>query len=162
MDEIVRRATDGDGGELTRLQAIARAGIVGVRGGDLRLQECPVVEDWAALLADPSTVVLVGCIDDVVVAYLVMRLSTDRDRGIVTHVYVEVEARELGLGDTMIEHAVAAVIDAGLGGIESTALPGDRETKNLFERAGITARKLTVYRSLRPSAEPAAPPDDTE
>ena len=35
-----------------------------------------------------------------------------------------------------------------LSGIEAVALPGDRETKNLFERAGLTARKITVYKSL--------------
>ena len=67
--------------------------------------------------------------------------------------YVEQEARELGLGDTMVEHAIATVREAGLEGIESVALPGDRETKNLFERAGLTARLITVYKTLAADAQ---------
>ncbi|MEO6122885.1 MAG: GNAT family N-acetyltransferase [Ilumatobacteraceae bacterium] len=149
MDEIVRSANSADVDQLSRLETIARAGIVGVRGGDLRLQECEPVVDWPMLLDDDDTVVLAGTIDDHVVAFLVLVMDVRRDRGFVSHVYVEVEARELGLGDAMVERAIEAVHVAGLSGIESVALPGDRETKNLFERAGMTARKLTVYKSLR-------------
>ena len=79
---------------------------------------------------------------------MVMHLVPSKDRGIITHAFVEAEARELGLGDTMVEVAIATVREAGLAGIEAVALPGDRETKNLYERAGLTARKLTVYKSL--------------
>ena len=161
MDERVRRATPADVAELTRLESIARNGIVGVRGGDLRLEECAPVDDWAQRLDDDETVVLVGTIDDVVVAFMVLEMHANRDRGFVSHVYVEAEARELGLGDTMVEEAVAAVRAAGLRGIESVALPGDRETKNLFERAGLTARKLTVYKSLNPTAPAPAPAPGT-
>ena len=32
--------------------------------------------------------------------------------------------------------------------VEGTALPGDRDTKNLYERAGITARKIIVSTRL--------------
>lgn len=155
VDEIVRRAELGDHSELVRLETLARDGIRGVRGGDLRLQECPTIGDWSSRIGDPSHVVLVGTLDDVVVAMLAMYLSTEKDRGLISHVYVEAEGRELGLGDTMVEHAIAAVRGAGLNGIEAVALPGDRETKNLFERAGLTARRLTVYKSLVPSTEPA-------
>jgi ribosomal protein S18 acetylase RimI-like enzyme len=149
VDELVRRAVVHDCPELERLEAVSRAAIEHVRGGALRLQECAPIADWPALLTSPGAVVLVGSLDDVVVGYLVMLLSAVKDRGVITHVFVEEEARQLGLGDSMIEHAIEAVVDAGLVGIESTALPGDRDTKNLFERAGITARKLTVYKSLR-------------
>ena len=33
-------------------------------------------------------------------------------------------------------------------GIDSFALPGDRETKNFFESQGMVARLINVYRSL--------------
>ena len=120
----------------------------------MRLEECPPINDWKALLADPNCVVLTGSLDDSIVAYLVMHLSPSKDRGVISHVYVEVEGRELGLGDAMVEQAIAVARDADLGGIEAVALPGDRETKNMFERAGLTARKLTVYKSLRSTAVP--------
>jgi len=152
MDEVVRRATSNDVSELSRLEALARDGLREVRGGALRLQECPPVGDWTSVLVDPTRVVLVGSLDGAIVAYLVMLLSPSKNRLLISHVYVEVEGRELGLGDSMVEQAIAVALDADLGGIEAVALPGDRETKNMFERAGLTARKLTVYKSLRSSA----------
>ena len=148
MDPIVRRAYSTDASELDRMQAIARAGLVDVRGGALRLAECEQVTDWVAVITDQASVVLVGTLDDAVVSYMVMYLSPEKNRGVITQAYVEVEARELGLGDTLVEVAIAAVRSAGLAGIEAVALPGDRETKNLYERAGLTARKLTVYKPL--------------
>ena len=149
MDPVVRVAATADRVELARLQQIARDAIRDVRGGALRLAECPVVDDWAALVDAPDSVVFVATIDDIPVGYLVLQLSSARDRGLITHAFVEEGARELGFGDTMVEHAIECVRDAGLTGIESWALPGDRETKNLFERAGLTARNITVYKSLR-------------
>ena len=148
MDPVVRVAATADHDELARLQQIARDAIRDVRGGALRLAECPVVDDWAALVDAPDSVVFIATIDDIPVGYLVLQLSSARDRGVITHAFVEEGARELGFGDTMIEHAVAACREHGLHGIESIALPGDRETKNLFERAGITARKIVVYKAL--------------
>ncbi|MEI7755446.1 MAG: hypothetical protein WCJ32_13580 [Actinomycetota bacterium] len=152
MDPVVRRATINDISDLARLQQLARQGIEDVRGGALRLAECPVVADWNSLLDDSNIVIVVGTLDDSVMSYAVMLLSAANNRGIITHAFVEAEARELGLGDTMVEQFIAAVRTAGLGGIEAVALPGDRETKNMFERAGLTARKLTVYKALPSSA----------
>ena len=45
---------------------------------------------------------------------------------------------------------VAHAQDAGAVGIDSLALPGDRETKNFFETFGLKARAIVVHRSLRP------------
>ncbi len=148
MDPLVRPATSDDIESLVRLQAAARDGLTDVRGGRLRLQECPVITDWAGLLSSDGVVVLVATLVDVVLGYMVLMLRPEIDRGVITHAFVEEGARELGLGDTMVEHAITAVRAVGLPGIEAVALPGDRDTKNLYERAGLTARKLTVYKSL--------------
>jgi ribosomal protein S18 acetylase RimI-like enzyme len=148
IDPVVRPATAADIEALDRLQGTARAGLTDARGGPLRLRECPVITDWLPLLTDPQALVLVGTLLDVVLGYMVLLIRADIDRGVITHAFVEEGARELGLGDTMVEHAVARVRAESLAGIEAVALPGDRETKNLYERAGLTARKLTVYKSL--------------
>ena len=37
------------------------------------------------------------------------------------------------------------------------ALPGNRATKNFFERYGLTARALLVHRRLRPERRPGGP-----
>ena len=145
MDPVVRRAEAFDRDDLVRLELLAREAALEFRGGALLVAEVPVT-DWAAVLADPRAHVLVGTLDDVVCAFLLLGLASDRS--IVSHVFVEEEARELGLGDTLIEHAVEITRAAGLAGIEGVALPGDRATKNLFERAGLTARKITVYKAL--------------
>jgi len=89
--------------------------------------------------------VLVGTIDEVVVAYLELALGTT---AVVEQVYVDPEARELGLGDDMLAMAIAAARQRGCVALEGTALPGDRLTKNLYERAAITTRKLTVWTAL--------------
>ncbi|MCU1396967.1 MAG: hypothetical protein JWN62_76 [Acidimicrobiales bacterium] len=149
----MRLATLDDIEALNWLQDLARAGLVDVRGGALRLRECDPIEDWPATMAAADTVVLAGTLLDVVVSYLVLVLRPSIDRGVITAAFVEEGARELGLGDTMVEHAIAAVRAARLNGIEAVALPGDRDTKNLYERAGLTARKLTVYKALPPDAE---------
>ena len=50
------------------------------------------------------------------------------------------EARELGFGDALLERGDRRRPAVGAALLEGQALPGDRETKNLYERAGITAR----------------------
>lgn len=52
--------------------------------------------------------------------------------------------REVGFGDWLLEAALAGARLHGCEVLEGTALPGDRATKNLYERAGIKARKITV------------------
>ena len=150
MDPVVRLATADDIAALDWLQGLARAGLIEARGGVLRLQECEPIADWHAVLDAPDTVVFVGTLLDVVLSFMVLILRPNIDRGVITNAFVEDGARELGLGDTMVEHAVATVRAASLSGIEAVALPGDRDTKNLYERAGLTARKLTVYKALPP------------
>lgn len=148
MDPVVRQASQPDLADLARLEILGRDAATQYRGGLLLLRECPPI-DWTSILEQPDLHVFVGTLDDLVCAFLVLRL--DRDRAVVEQVFVEQEARELGLGDTLVEIALDTARAAHLEGIEATALPGDREMKNLFERAGLTARKLIVYKSLAPS-----------
>ena len=44
--------------------------------------------------------------------------------------------------------AIAWATERGCFGIESMALPGNRETKNFFERFGLVARAIVVHRAL--------------
>lgn len=149
MDPTVRPATLADAPELARLEAMGRINIADERGGALYLGECVQIgTEWLAVLADQSTWVYLAVIEDVPVGYLVMQHRPQRQRGVVTHVFVEEPARELGFGDAMLRTAIGQLEALGAEGIEATALPGDRETKNLFERCGLVARKITVYKSL--------------
>jgi GNAT superfamily N-acetyltransferase len=144
----VRAAGIGDAPGLAALEARARELLVDQRGGPQVLAEQPPVEDWEALLARDDVRVFVATIDAVPLGYLELHLPDDTGRAIVRQVYVEDGARELGFGDDMIGLAIDATRAAGGTVIESFALPGDRATKNLFERAGMTARKLIVAKQL--------------
>ncbi|MEZ5297807.1 MAG: GNAT family N-acetyltransferase [Ilumatobacteraceae bacterium] len=89
--------------------------------------------------------VLVGTIDEVCVGYL--RFHLDDSVVYVDDVFVH-QAREVGFGDALL----AAVIERGVGRgarrIEAEALPGDRDTKNLYERAAITAKRITLSAAI--------------
>jgi GNAT superfamily N-acetyltransferase len=138
--ESVREAVIGDADVLNELQFAARAGIAEARGGPALLAE-QAATDWGSALVDCERAVFVGCLDGAVVGYLEMALGPI---AVVRQVYVHPEARELGLGDWLIEAALQRATAHGSTALEGAALPGDRHTKNLFERAGIVARKIIV------------------
>ena len=150
MDESVRRAARGDATIVADLERAARAALVDQRGGIRLLEEQPAVENWSEILDDSrddnGTVVFVGEIDGVVVGFLELRIASELAE--VRQAYVDPEARELGLGDWLLEAATAVAVQRGCDVLEGTALPGDRATKNLYERAGIVARKIIVSRQL--------------
>jgi ribosomal protein S18 acetylase RimI-like enzyme len=78
-------------------------------------------------------------------------LTADSDDGsswTITHVFVEPEAREVGLGDSMILRLMASLKARGGLRLESQAQPGNRALKNLFERHGLVAQTILVGRSL--------------
>ena len=153
IDPVVRRATRADAGPLGVLEREARTTVAGARGGSRWLDEHPEVgERWADAVG--SRQVFVAVLTDVtdrpdselVVGYLV--LDVDGPIAHVDQVYVTPDARELGFGDALLELATASARQTGAVYLEGHALPGDRETKNLYERAGVTARLITVSRPL--------------
>jgi len=149
IDPDVRPADMSDAddvAQLTLLEHDARAATTDQRGGERWLTENePVDGEWerAAEMAD----VLVAHIGPVVVGYLVARLGDDHIVR-VEQVWVEPEARENGFGDALLATAIERAAERGAVGVEGQALPGDRHTKNLYERAGIVARLITTYRPL--------------
>jgi GNAT superfamily N-acetyltransferase len=145
IDPDVRRASGHDAVVLAVLEREARATIADRRGGRRWLEEHPARSDsWGTTIA--TDIVLVAHIDEVVVGYLV--LCRDGDVAMVDDVYVDPGAREVGFGDALLAEAVAEARRAGATVFEAEALPGDRETKNLYERAGITARLIVVSTRL--------------
>jgi GNAT superfamily N-acetyltransferase len=63
-------------------------------------------------------------------------------RPTVICVAVHPGARGIGVGTALLEEFRRIVRDAGGDAVDAYALPGDRETKNLYERAGLTARMI--------------------
>jgi GNAT superfamily N-acetyltransferase len=150
IDPVVRRAGPGDAGPLAVLEGEARAALVDARGGRRWLEEHPEIgERWPEVIAGRTVFVAELDVDGsgpLDVGFLV--LDIDGDVAHIDQAYVTPDARELGFGDALVDAAVAAARTAGASVIEAHALPGDRDTKNLYERAGITARLITVSRRL--------------
>jgi GNAT superfamily N-acetyltransferase len=151
IDPIVRTADLDDLDDLEMLEAESRAALVDQRGGERWLEQHPERSPrWADSLHDdhqPPTIVFVGLIDEVVVGYLVLERPEPR-LAVVETVYVTPGAREVGIGDELLSTAVEHARGTGALLLEGEALPGDRDTKNLFERAHITARLITVSKRL--------------
>ena len=146
IDPHVRTAEPADVAQLTALEVEARRALVEQRGGRRWLEEHPLVgEAWPRRLA--SDAVFVAFIDDVLVGYAVV-VDESPDITRVDQVFVTPGARELGFGDAMLAAGLTHARERGAQVFEGEALPGDRDTKNLYERAGITARLITVSTRL--------------
>jgi GNAT superfamily N-acetyltransferase len=145
IDPDVRDASSDDASQLALLETESRAFLAGQRGGarwlETHRERGP---SWPDVIAHSE--VVVAHIGAVVVGYLV--LTTDNAIACVDDVYVTPEARELGFGDAMLAAATERARSVGCSLIEGYALPGDRDTKNLYERASIKARLITVSAEL--------------
>ena len=138
-------AVDGDVQQLGLLEREARAAASEVRGGARWIEEHPAVgELWPDRCV--GSTVLVAHIGAVLVGYLVLDIDGDVAR--VDQVWVTPQARELGFGDELLAEAMRRARVGGARLIEGEALPGDRMTKNLYERAGIVARLIITSKLL--------------
>lgn len=141
IDPDVRSALPSDAPQLDALEAEARASVAHQRGGDRWLETHPArAGRWPEAVVGEH--VVVAHIGDVVIGYLVLR--TTGPVATIDDVYVTPEARELGFGDALLAAAVDRARASGCNRLEGESLPGDRDTKNLYERAGIKARLITV------------------
>lgn len=149
MNTFVRRANQADADALRLLEAESREQLARFRGGDRLSIELPVVdEDWPERIDSNNWVVLVAGFDDVQLGYLCLDLATTNGIPLIATVYVTVKVRQLGLGDGLVSAAIETCRQLGVDAIDAFALPGDRETKNLFERSGLTARLLIASRNI--------------
>lgn len=100
---------------------------------------------------EPGRPLWVGELDGVVVGYTAARTDSLPDGGrlgIIEAVYVTPACRAVGVGEAMIELAIAWCRDQGCSGVDAVALPGGRATKNFFEESGFSARLLVMHRAL--------------
>ena len=125
------------------------------RGGPLFIareaRREPVDVSLKAALDDPDHHLVVGTFDDVAIGYLAGRiedLADGRRLGVIEDVYVEPGARAVGVGEAMMDQALAWFEAGRCFGVDAIALPGMRETKNFFETFGFTARMLVVHHRL--------------
>ena len=146
--------------DLDVVVALARSAIDELRplrGGavwaELDARDEPVDTALTAELAAPDHAVIVGTIDDTVVGYAAAHERTlHRGDAIarITDLYVMPDARGVGVGEQLLLAIEAWARGRGHTGLDSLALPGDRNTKNFFESFGLVARAIEVHRSIEP------------
>jgi ribosomal protein S18 acetylase RimI-like enzyme len=155
MEEASRDAVETDVARIVELAHMMRAELGAMKGGatwlDREAWPEPLEDAYANLVSDNDTCVVVGSIDDVVVGFgvaVVESLRSHARLAVVTDLFVEPEARAVGVGESMAVRIIARCIELGCTAIDALALPGHREAKNFFERNGFTARALTMHRRL--------------
>jgi GNAT superfamily N-acetyltransferase len=153
--EGVRPATENDLPRLAELARAAIAELTPMKGGAVwaarEARPEPVEESLEASLADEQTRVVVGTIDDVPIGYAAVHVEVLHDGsrlGVVDDIFVEEEARQVGVGEAMMGDLVTWCEQQGCAGMDAMALPGHRSTKNFFEESGFTARNLVMHHRL--------------
>ena len=168
--ERARPATAADLSHVVELARSLRGELRPMRGGELWYQREsrpePLDTAYGALLDQPDTLLAVGCLDDVVLGFGVVTVETLRsgDRlGVVTDLFVEPDARSVGIGELIVERLIEFCAARGCVGVDAVALPGNRAAKNFFETNGFTARALVMHRTLHaPPAPTEAEPTEAE
>lgn len=154
-EESVRPATADDLPAIIGLVEALRAELTPMRGGriwSVREARSGAPDDvYAALLSEPSTCVVVGTLDDVVVGFGVVSIELLADGGrlgVVTELFVDPEGRAVGVGEAMLEAMVTFCTGEACVGVDALALPGHRAAKNFFEESGFTARAIVMHHAL--------------
>jgi GNAT superfamily N-acetyltransferase len=120
------------------------------RGGAVleRLEPRPRID--RDRLSDDSALVALGTYCDVPFGFAHATLATTGGSRVVHlhDLFVEPDARGVGVGEALLELVVEWARTHDAIGIDSLVLPGNREGKNFFERFGLVARAIHVYREL--------------
>jgi GNAT superfamily N-acetyltransferase len=146
-----RRATLDDIPALDELADAALAELLPTRGGALYARREARERPLRDLLDDEAALVLVGTIDDAVIAYAAAVVEELRDGSrlaAVSDLFVDPAGRGVGVGEALMDDLVAWATERGCIGVDAMVLPGNRETKNFFETFGLTARAIVVHRAL--------------
>jgi GNAT superfamily N-acetyltransferase len=132
-----------------------RAELEPMKGGGLlvsrELRAEPLHAAYTELIRRDDAQVVVGSIDDVVVGFGVLEIEALRDGGrlgVVSELFVDPEARAIGVGESIVGAMIDRCRQQGCIGIDAGALPGHRAAKNFFEEQGFTARALVMHKPL--------------
>jgi len=111
----------------------------------------PHEETLESLLGRDDATIVVGTIDGTIVGFGTVEIETLRDGtrlGVIGDLFVEREARAVGVGESIADRVIEFCAARQCIGIDAYALPGARDAKNFFERSGFTARALVMHHKL--------------
>ena len=146
MTPSVRVATADDVQSCQELEQQAQGNNAGARGAAALFAEQPIsfISDGAGGFT------LIVEVDSVAVGFATVRISNVAGSNVATvvRVFVTARARRVGVGDALITAAKQHAREANCVRIDALSLPGDRDTKNLYERNGLTARLIVATSTL--------------
>ena len=94
-----------------------------------------------------QTLALVAGVGTTVMGSLVATTGNENDWSIDS-VFVESVSRDIGIGDALVLACIRELRKLNATWLQSSALPGDRAMKNLFERHGLVAQTIIVGKRL--------------
>jgi ribosomal protein S18 acetylase RimI-like enzyme len=133
---FVRHAVAGDSNVLQRHRELALQEAVQYRGSVL-----------ASLKDNTFCITLVAGIGSSVMGSLVAS-NDGSENWSIDSVFVDALSREIGIGDALVLACLNELQQRGATWVQSSALPGDRAMKNLFERHGLVAQTIIVGKKL--------------
>ena len=155
MIQVATRSAAGDDIPLMmRILGEAEGEIEKWRGGKVLWESRPsdsLAELLERCLARDDMLCLLGTLDDVPVSIGLAtqaKLANGDPIAKIQILYVLEGARGVGAGAAIMAEVAAWAETKGCIGIDATALPGDRSTKNFFESHGMSARALTLFKQL--------------
>lgn len=113
----------------------------------------PIAASFKAIFDDDESEVVIGTIDGHSVGFMWMRvepLLPQADGAVVGSarlVFVEPEARGVGVGEAMITMLLDSFRNRGVSLFDSHVSPGHRLAKNFFESHGFSARRIVMHHS---------------
>ena len=155
MQIEARPASEADLPELTRLYRLLEAeqaelkSLWPVADGIAE----PIEHSFRGILDDVDSSIVIGTIDDVPFGFLWMRLeellpqADGAKVGSARLVFVQLEARGVGVGEAMITMTLENFRGRGVRLFDSHVSPGHRLAKNFFESNGFSARRIVMHHS---------------
>ena len=105
----------------------------------------PVVDSFADCIVDDDVVVLIGEIDSVGFGFMIGFMEPLLEHvgeviGAIRYVFTHLEAREVGVGEAMLDQMLDELRTRGIVRFDAHVLPGHRLVKNFFESGGFSAQ----------------------
>ena len=132
---FVRPATEDDAAILLTHRELSRQEATQYRGSVLK----PSI--------DESGFTLVAGVGSTVMGSLVSTFS-GTNTWAIEFVFVDSACREIGIGDALVIAGLRELVQRKATWVQSSAMPGDRAMKNLFERHGLVAQTIIVGKKL--------------
>lgn len=111
----------------------------------------PVHEEWVRILSDPDSVTVIGSYEGYPLGFMMAQVegllpqAGDLKIGAIRLVFVDHDARAVGIGEAMRDAVLAHLRGRGIHRFDAHVLPGHRLAKNFFEQGGFSARHIVMH-----------------